>query len=180
MRPPHTLRCPPGKTVVFLWVCVSELSSHTCHTDVLARAPHTCHVVWILSCFCCGHDGLHSCPLAFFVVHVRFLHSCSRCRLSLKDISQTSPSIDEKNNNILTFISYIGCGISAIFSAATLLTYIAFEWVHRSAAVWTLQLPVPGYRLSSSMFSINDVTVFWWQKRVSLLKQNYTKCWKTV
>lgn len=45
----------------------------------------------------------------------------------LQDISGASPHIDAKNNKILTFITYIGCGISAIFSAATLLTYIAFE-----------------------------------------------------
>lgn len=38
-----------------------------------------------------------------------------------------SPYIDPKNNWILTFITYVGCGISSIFSAATLLTYIAFE-----------------------------------------------------
>jgi G protein-coupled receptor 126 len=45
----------------------------------------------------------------------------------VKDISGSAAQIDEKNTKILTFITYIGCGISAIFSAATLLTYIAFE-----------------------------------------------------
>lgn len=48
-------------------------------------------------------------------------------RLCLQDISGHASQIDSKNNRILTFITYIGCGISAIFSAATLLTYIAFE-----------------------------------------------------
>lgn len=38
-----------------------------------------------------------------------------------------SPYIDPQNNQILTFITYVGCGISSVFSAATLLTYIAFE-----------------------------------------------------
>lgn len=38
-----------------------------------------------------------------------------------------SPSIDQENTKILTFITYVGCGISSVFSAATLLTYIAFE-----------------------------------------------------
>lgn len=47
--------------------------------------------------------------------------------LRLQDVSGVSPHIDPKNNKILTFITYIGCGVSAIFSAATLLTYIAFE-----------------------------------------------------
>ncbi|XP_053317034.1 adhesion G-protein coupled receptor G6 [Spea bombifrons] len=39
--------------------------------------------------------------------------------------------IDQENNKILTFITYIGCGISAICTAATLLTYIAFEKIRR-------------------------------------------------
>ncbi|XP_019740343.1 adhesion G-protein coupled receptor G4 isoform X2 [Hippocampus comes] len=34
---------------------------------------------------------------------------------------------DRKQAQILTFITYIGCGISAIFLAATLLTYLSFE-----------------------------------------------------
>lgn len=45
----------------------------------------------------------------------------------LQDVSQTSSQIDPKNKKILTFLSYIGCGVSAICAAATLLTYIAFE-----------------------------------------------------
>ncbi|XP_054618348.1 adhesion G-protein coupled receptor G6 isoform X2 [Dunckerocampus dactyliophorus] len=49
----------------------------------------------------------------------------------LMDISGVSPHIDRRNNRILTFISFVGCGISAIFSAATLLTYVAFEKLRR-------------------------------------------------
>ncbi|XP_061785249.1 adhesion G-protein coupled receptor G6 isoform X2 [Nerophis lumbriciformis] len=49
----------------------------------------------------------------------------------LMDISGVSPHIDRRNNRILTFISFVGCGVSAIFSAATLLTYIAFEKLRR-------------------------------------------------
>ncbi|KAJ8270681.1 hypothetical protein GJAV_G00117960 [Gymnothorax javanicus] len=49
----------------------------------------------------------------------------------LMDISGTAHKIDAENTKILTFITYIGCGISAIFSAATLLTYIAFEKIRR-------------------------------------------------
>ncbi|KAM9551852.1 adhesion G-protein coupled receptor G6-like isoform 25-T25 [Salvelinus alpinus] len=49
----------------------------------------------------------------------------------LMDISGSAEHIDEKNTKILTFITYIGCGISAIFSAVTLLTYIAFEKLRR-------------------------------------------------
>ncbi|XP_024912482.1 adhesion G-protein coupled receptor G6 isoform X3 [Cynoglossus semilaevis] len=49
----------------------------------------------------------------------------------LMDISGVSAHIDAKNNRILTFITYIGCGVSAIFSAVTLLTYIAFEKIRR-------------------------------------------------
>ncbi|NXL86515.1 AGRG6 protein, partial [Alectura lathami] len=49
----------------------------------------------------------------------------------LMDLQRTATEIDSQNTKILTFISYIGCGISAIFSAATLLTYIAFEKLRR-------------------------------------------------
>ncbi|RXM27719.1 G-protein coupled receptor 126 [Acipenser ruthenus] len=48
-----------------------------------------------------------------------------------QDISGAAAQIDAKNTKILTLITYIGCGISAIFSAATLLTYIAFEKLRR-------------------------------------------------
>uniref|UniRef100_A0A8C2TAC3 Adhesion G-protein coupled receptor G6 n=1 Tax=Coturnix japonica TaxID=93934 RepID=A0A8C2TAC3_COTJA len=49
----------------------------------------------------------------------------------LMDLQGTATEIDPQNTKILTFITYIGCGISAIFSAATLLTYIAFEKLRR-------------------------------------------------
>ncbi|XP_062834023.1 adhesion G-protein coupled receptor G6 isoform X2 [Anolis carolinensis] len=49
----------------------------------------------------------------------------------LMDLPGTAPQIDPENTKALTFITYIGCGISAIFSAATLLTYIAFEKLRR-------------------------------------------------
>ncbi|NXH84579.1 AGRG6 protein, partial [Edolisoma coerulescens] len=49
----------------------------------------------------------------------------------LMDLQRTTTQIDPQNTKVLTFITYIGCGISAIFSAATLLTYIAFEKLRR-------------------------------------------------
>ncbi|NWH71667.1 AGRG6 protein, partial [Piaya cayana] len=49
----------------------------------------------------------------------------------LMDLQRTITQIDSWNTKALTFITYIGCGISAIFSAATLLTYIAFEKLRR-------------------------------------------------
>lgn len=49
----------------------------------------------------------------------------------LMDIYGSSAFINEQNTKILTFITYIGCGISAIFAAVTLLTYIAFEKLRR-------------------------------------------------
>ncbi|XP_053567795.1 adhesion G-protein coupled receptor G6 [Bombina bombina] len=49
----------------------------------------------------------------------------------LMDLQRTATSIDQQNTKILTFITYIGCGLSAIFTAATLLTYIAFEKIRR-------------------------------------------------
>ncbi|NWV06357.1 AGRG6 protein, partial [Ptilonorhynchus violaceus] len=49
----------------------------------------------------------------------------------LMDLQRTATQIDPQNTRVMTFITYIGCGISAIFSAATLLTYIAFEKLRR-------------------------------------------------
>lgn len=49
----------------------------------------------------------------------------------LMDVSGAAAQIDAQNTKILTFITYIGCGISAIFSAVTILTYIAFEKLRR-------------------------------------------------
>uniref|UniRef100_A0A8C6S403 Adhesion G-protein coupled receptor G6 n=1 Tax=Nannospalax galili TaxID=1026970 RepID=A0A8C6S403_NANGA len=49
----------------------------------------------------------------------------------LMDLPRSASQIDGRNTKVLTFITYIGCGISAIFSAATLLTYIAFEKLRR-------------------------------------------------
>uniref|UniRef100_A0A672GKV6 Adhesion G-protein coupled receptor G6 n=1 Tax=Salarias fasciatus TaxID=181472 RepID=A0A672GKV6_SALFA len=69
----------------------------------------------------------------------------------LMDISGASPHIDPKNNKILTFITYIGCGISAIFSAATLLTYIAFEKLRRDYPSKILM------NLSTSLLLLNMV-----------------------
>ncbi|XP_073672115.1 uncharacterized protein [Paramisgurnus dabryanus] len=43
----------------------------------------------------------------------------------LLDISNTTLSPEQ--NTILTYITYIGCGISSIFLSITLLTYLAFE-----------------------------------------------------
>ncbi|XP_070705940.1 adhesion G-protein coupled receptor G6 [Pempheris klunzingeri] len=69
----------------------------------------------------------------------------------LMDVSGAVPHIDPKNNKILTFITYIGCGISAIFSAATLLTYIAFEKLRRDYPSKILM------NLSTSLLFLNMV-----------------------
>ncbi|XP_040920038.1 adhesion G-protein coupled receptor G6 isoform X5 [Toxotes jaculatrix] len=69
----------------------------------------------------------------------------------LMDISGVSAHIDSRNNKILTFITYIGCGISAIFSAATLLTYIAFEKLRRDYPSKILM------NLSTSLLLLNMV-----------------------
>ncbi|XP_070692870.1 adhesion G-protein coupled receptor G2-like [Pempheris klunzingeri] len=47
----------------------------------------------------------------------------------LLDVSRTQ--ISEADSQILTVISYIGCGISSIFLGITLLTYLAFEKLRR-------------------------------------------------
>ncbi|XP_075059674.1 adhesion G-protein coupled receptor G6 isoform X6 [Mixophyes fleayi] len=49
----------------------------------------------------------------------------------LMDLQRNQGLIDQQNSKILTFITYVGCGISAICTAATLLTYIAFEKIRR-------------------------------------------------
>ncbi|XP_014823525.1 PREDICTED: G-protein coupled receptor 126 isoform X2 [Poecilia mexicana] len=69
----------------------------------------------------------------------------------LMDISQTSLRIDPENKKVLTFLSYIGCGISAICSAATLLTYIAFENLRRDSPSKILM------NLSTSLLFLNIV-----------------------
>lgn len=48
---------------------------------------------------------------------------------TFQDISKTP--INPKDEKILTVISYLGSGISSVFLGVTLLTYLAFEWVHR-------------------------------------------------
>ncbi|XP_046733297.1 adhesion G-protein coupled receptor G2 [Silurus meridionalis] len=48
----------------------------------------------------------------------------------LMDISRGGIT-DKLQDTILTFITYIGCGISAIFLAITLLTYLAFDKIRR-------------------------------------------------
>uniref|UniRef100_A0A3P9LMB9 Adhesion G-protein coupled receptor G6 n=1 Tax=Oryzias latipes TaxID=8090 RepID=A0A3P9LMB9_ORYLA len=69
----------------------------------------------------------------------------------LMDVSQTSSQIDPKNKKILTFLSYIGCGVSAICAAATLLTYIAFEKLRRDYPSKILM------NLSTSLLCLNMV-----------------------
>uniref|UniRef100_A0A3Q1IHQ9 Adhesion G-protein coupled receptor G6 n=1 Tax=Anabas testudineus TaxID=64144 RepID=A0A3Q1IHQ9_ANATE len=69
----------------------------------------------------------------------------------LMDISRTSSHIDPQNNKILTFITYVGCGVSAIFTAVTLLTYIAFEKLRRDYPSKILM------NLSASLLFLNMV-----------------------
>lgn len=44
----------------------------------------------------------------------------------VQDLSRDD-KMDPMQQQILSFISYIGCGISAIFLAVTLLTHLSFE-----------------------------------------------------
>uniref|UniRef100_A0A8C9WPT8 Adhesion G-protein coupled receptor G6 n=1 Tax=Scleropages formosus TaxID=113540 RepID=A0A8C9WPT8_SCLFO len=69
----------------------------------------------------------------------------------LMDISGAAAQIDAQNNKILTFITYIGCGVSAICSAVTLLTYIAFEKLRRDYPSKILM------NLSTSLLFLNMV-----------------------
>ncbi|EQB78771.1 G-protein coupled receptor 126 isoform 3 [Camelus ferus] len=58
-------------------------------------------------------------------VRIRIKHTRTQ------DLQGTASQLDARNTKVLTFITYIGCGISAIFSATTLLTYVAFEKLRR-------------------------------------------------
>ncbi|XP_061755989.1 adhesion G-protein coupled receptor G2 [Nerophis ophidion] len=49
----------------------------------------------------------------------------------LLDISREA--ISETDNNLLTVLSYMGCGLSSIFLGITLLTYLAFEKLRRDS-----------------------------------------------
>nr|XP_054604211.1 adhesion G-protein coupled receptor G6 isoform X10 [Nothobranchius furzeri] len=69
----------------------------------------------------------------------------------LMDVSQASSRIDSENKKVLTFLSYIGCGVSAVCSAATLLTYVAFEQLRRDYPSKILM------NLSTSLLSLNMV-----------------------
>lgn len=42
-----------------------------------------------------------------------------------QDVSRAP--VSEAHSEILTLISYVGCGVSSIFLGVTLLTYFAFE-----------------------------------------------------
>ncbi|XP_026219871.1 mucin-3A isoform X2 [Anabas testudineus] len=70
-----------------------------------------------------------------FVVNVTAEETTCSCNhltsfAILLDLSRAG-IIDRQQGQILTFITYIGCGISAIFLAITLLTYLLFEKLMR-------------------------------------------------
>lgn len=119
------------------------LLQNTWSDHILERCFNTCYETWTnMSCdtwSCCSVSIIFLC--AFILLLCAALWSVQTaqhellvllCRC-LQDISGASATLSAKDNQILTFITYIGCGISAIFSAATLLTYIAFEWVSEHA-----------------------------------------------
>uniref|UniRef100_A0A3B4YRH1 Adhesion G protein-coupled receptor G2a n=1 Tax=Seriola lalandi dorsalis TaxID=1841481 RepID=A0A3B4YRH1_SERLL len=54
------------------------------------------------------------------------LYICVCTLFSIQDLSRGGIT-DHQQAQVLTFITYIGCGISAIFLAVTLLTYLSFE-----------------------------------------------------
>ncbi|XP_053542575.1 adhesion G-protein coupled receptor G4 [Ictalurus punctatus] len=49
----------------------------------------------------------------------------------LLDVSRTRTPIDEKNEKILTLITYTGCGVSSLFLGVTVLTYSLLEKLRR-------------------------------------------------
>ncbi|XP_038622721.1 adhesion G-protein coupled receptor G6 isoform X5 [Tachyglossus aculeatus] len=103
------------------------------HTRI-QEVPHPICVFWDLN----KNSGAGGWNTSGCVVHRDSDESATVCLCNhlthfgvLMDLQGTASQIDARNTKVLTFITYIGCGISAIFSAATLLTYIAFEKLRR-------------------------------------------------
>uniref|UniRef100_A0A2K6N5B0 Adhesion G protein-coupled receptor G2 n=1 Tax=Rhinopithecus bieti TaxID=61621 RepID=A0A2K6N5B0_RHIBE len=57
------------------------------------------------------------------------LHHCTPQYFIFQDLSRTS--VLPAQTMALTFITYIGCGLSSIFLSVTLVTYVAFEKIRR-------------------------------------------------
>ncbi|XP_071074792.1 adhesion G-protein coupled receptor G6 isoform X1 [Dasypus novemcinctus] len=68
-----------------------------------------------------GADGNETVCLCYHLTHFGVL----------MDLQGSAPQLDSGNSRALTFVSYVGCGLSAICAAATLLTYVAFEKLRR-------------------------------------------------
>ncbi|XP_027886413.1 adhesion G-protein coupled receptor G4 [Xiphophorus couchianus] len=77
----------------------------------------------------------------------------------LLDVSRTQ--LDPLHEQILTIITYVGCGVSSLFLGITILTYIAFEKLRRdypSQILINLSLALLGLNL---MFLINSWLSSW-------------------
>lgn len=53
------------------------------------------------------------------------LHNAGLTRFPTQDVSRTP--VDPADQQILTIITYVGCGVSSLFLGITVLTYAAFE-----------------------------------------------------
>ncbi|XP_028277226.1 adhesion G-protein coupled receptor G4 isoform X2 [Parambassis ranga] len=77
----------------------------------------------------------------------------------LLDVSRTQ--VDQANEQILTIITYVGCGVSSLFLGITVLTYTAFEKLRRdypSQILINLSLALLGLNL---VFLVNSWLASW-------------------
>ncbi|XP_026522054.1 adhesion G-protein coupled receptor G6 [Notechis scutatus] len=113
----YVVACSVGNTTIRdLKESVKITIKHTFKHDNIQKAPNATCVFWDMNK---NIDIQHT------------LMTSGTTGRKQKDLPRTASQIDSGNTRVLTFITYIGCGISAIFSAATLLTYIAFEKLRR-------------------------------------------------
>ncbi|XP_034964745.1 adhesion G-protein coupled receptor G6 isoform X2 [Zootoca vivipara] len=131
----YVVACSIGNsTIRDLQDAVKITIKHTVKQDKIQKAPKPTCVFWDMN----RNKGQGGWNSAGCLVQEESNENETVCLCNhlthfgvLMDLPGTALQIDTENTKVLTFITYIGCGISAIFSAATLLTYIAFEKLRR-------------------------------------------------
>ncbi|KAM6467179.1 adhesion G-protein coupled receptor G6 isoform 1-T1 [Liasis olivaceus] len=131
----YVVACSVGNTTIHdLKEAVKITIKHTFKHDNFQKAPNTTCVFWDMNKNR-GQGGWNDTGCYALAESNENETVCLCNHLThfgvLMDLPGAASQIDPGNIRVLTFITYIGCGISAIFSAATLLTYIAFEKLRR-------------------------------------------------
>ncbi|XP_034274819.1 adhesion G-protein coupled receptor G6 isoform X3 [Pantherophis guttatus] len=131
----YVVACSVGNTTIRdLKEAVKITIKHTFKHDNIQKAPNATCVFWDMNKNRgqggWNRTGCNALPESNENETVCLCNHLTHFGI-LMDLPRTASQIDSGNTRVLTFITYIGCGISAIFSAATLLTYIAFEKLRR-------------------------------------------------